>query len=424
MNDTTSARWKQLDEALRGAELLIEYSSRNALTPNGIDDAELQALTVRTATARTKLASTGWTSEEEAQFFADFRVLSRAFLPVTVGSICDSREDTSGTYRQYIWWGAPITPAAAIVRRFTLCTLVALVTLLAVQIVWLVGYDLTDRIRTLQKEQLAAATAPALADAAASEQKAKTAQEIATDSDKAATTAEQAANAARAAAHSPGAPADAAQNLKDAEAAAKTAREKADSAKAAAADAARLAERSRSADRKRQEDDQNREMQIQVISQMLTLWTDLFRGMPLFSRDLEAGTDDLGYGNPGMLRNNQNLVISSIVVTILQTYCLPLLYGFLGTCAYVLRQLTIETRARTFRRDEEIGYWLRIFLGILAGLAVGWFLRPEASQDGFVRGLTPFALSFLAGYSVEVLFAGMDRLVAAFGSGASSGKAN
>lgn len=106
---------------------------------------------------------------------------------------------------------------------------------------------------------------------------------------------------------------------------------------------------------------------------------------------------------------------------VFQVYVLPLLYGWVGACAYVLRQLIIETRDRTYQAEARSAYDLRIFLGVLSGLAVGWFLRPD--PDGKLVGhVTPFALSFLAGYSVEVLFSAMDKLVEAFGSFAKGSK--
>jgi len=51
-------------------------------------------------------------------------------------------------------------------------------------------------------------------------------------------------------------------------------------------------------------------------------------------------------------------------------------------------------------------------LGALGGLAIGWFYKPEAGNIG--SSLSPFALAFLAGYSVEVLFFAMDKFVFAF----------
>jgi hypothetical protein len=106
---------------------------------------------------------------------------------------------------------------------------------------------------------------------------------------------------------------------------------------------------------------------------------------------------------------------------ILQVYFLPLLYGWVGACAYVLRQLILETRDRTYQSEAKTAYDLRIFLGVLAGLAVGWFLRPD-SQNKLLGQIAPFTLSFLAGYSVEVLFSAMDKLVNAFGSSSQNSK--
>ena len=61
-------------------------------------------------------------------------------------------------------------------------------------------------------------------------------------------------------------------------------------------------------------------------------------------------------------------------------------------------------------------------LGLVAGVAIGLFLRPK---DGPIEGfaiMTPVALSFLAGYAVELLLGIMDRLVTAFSTGAPPAK--
>jgi uncharacterized membrane protein len=71
-----------------------------------------------------------------------------------------------------------------------------------------------------------------------------------------------------------------------------------------------------------------------------------------------------------------------------------------------------EINARTYREDSDTSYNLRIYLGILAGLAIGWFLSPNAK--GGEGGVLQALLAFLAGYSVELLFSAMDRLLDAF----------
>ncbi len=97
------------------------------------------------------------------------------------------------------------------------------------------------------------------------------------------------------------------------------------------------------------------------------------------------------------------------VLIALQIYLLPLLYGFLGAVTFVLRTLSVEIRNLTYTRDSEIKYRLRLSLGALAGMAIGWFFKPE--DVNFVSSLSPFAIAFLAGYNVDVLFSIMDKMI-------------
>lgn len=105
------------------------------------------------------------------------------------------------------------------------------------------------------------------------------------------------------------------------------------------------------------------------------------------------------------------------VLEVMQIYILPLLYGLLGASAYVLRSLNTEIRDLTYVVESNISYRLRIQLGALSGLAIGWFTIPETSSSvssSSFGTLSPLALAFLAGYSVEILFSGMDRLISKF----------
>ncbi|MCP4695880.1 MAG: hypothetical protein GY862_03370 [Gammaproteobacteria bacterium] len=114
----------------------------------------------------------------------------------------------------------------------------------------------------------------------------------------------------------------------------------------------------------------------------------------------------------------QNLILlqeAQFVLQIIQLYLLPLLYGLLGAFAYVLRTLTVEIRTLTYGVHCNIGYRLRIQLGALAGLAIGWFTNAGGPPSAFTS-LSPLALAFLVGYSVELLFALMDRLISSFTS--------
>jgi len=103
-----------------------------------------------------------------------------------------------------------------------------------------------------------------------------------------------------------------------------------------------------------------------------------------------------------------NRISAGFALSALQIYLLPLLYGLLGAATYILRQLSIATREMTFTRNAGIHFRLRISLGALAGMSIGWFLSPEESST---LALSPFALSFLVGYNVEILFLLMDKFI-------------
>jgi hypothetical protein len=95
--------------------------------------------------------------------------------------------------------------------------------------------------------------------------------------------------------------------------------------------------------------------------------------------------------------------------TILGAFLLPVLYGALGTCAFVMRSLFREMVERTFDARRTGEFTVRIFLGMLSGLTLQWLV---VRTDGTVAaGVTPAVLAFLGGYSVEMLFTAMDRLV-------------
>ncbi len=124
---------------------------------------------------------------------------------------------------------------------------------------------------------------------------------------------------------------------------------------------------------------------------------------------------------PALERNLQYQIIhlqeAQFGLQALQLYILPLLYGLLGAFAYVLRTLTLEIRHLTYNIESNIRYRLRIQLGALSGLAIGWFTDPGSTVNISALSLSPLALAFLVGYSVEVFFSIMDRLIYTLSTG-------
>lgn len=102
-------------------------------------------------------------------------------------------------------------------------------------------------------------------------------------------------------------------------------------------------------------------------------------------------------------------ISARFVLVSLQSYFLPLLYGLMGAIMFALRMLANEIRNLTFDTDSQIRYRLRIIIGAIAGLMIGLFINPEEIE--IFNLIAPMAISFIAGYNVELLFSYMDRII-------------
>jgi hypothetical protein len=107
---------------------------------------------------------------------------------------------------------------------------------------------------------------------------------------------------------------------------------------------------------------------------------------------------------------------AQMILTALLKYILPILYGALGASAYIVRSLAAEIKDSTYSAGSVVRYELRFYLGAVAGLSIAWFTSDAKSAEGagILQSLSPLALAFLAGYSVELLFSLLDRFVSAF----------
>lgn len=103
-------------------------------------------------------------------------------------------------------------------------------------------------------------------------------------------------------------------------------------------------------------------------------------------------------------------------VNMLVTWLLPGLYGLLGACVYLMRDMVVSRNGRTYVDTSvlnNLSLLLRIALGGLAGIIIGWFWVPVSMGNGAaVQPISsiPFGMAFLAGFSIETLFSLLDRL--------------
>jgi hypothetical protein len=126
------------------------------------------------------------------------------------------------------------------------------------------------------------------------------------------------------------------------------------------------------------------------------------------SRRIQAGYETLGRILPFVDWNELRNVITP-VATIAAVLILPVLYGALGTCAFVLRTVYAEMVVRSFDGRRTGEFMVRIFLGMLSGVSLQWLLVRDG--QAIPGGVTPAVLAFLGGYGVELLFAAIDRIL-------------
>jgi hypothetical protein len=340
-----------LAAALGDAELLLTHAVREGL---GVSPEIIDHLVLTHS-----LFSAGtMTDAQEVQFWTVFGALSKLVCPVTVSSLratMDTRAPAAEPAHAFWRWFGIGDGVRSLARRavmaYTIMTMATLLVLLVVQIYWLFGVTLTGDIKGL-----------------------KTA--AATNKTEIAGIALQ--------------------------------REQARSASWKGRSIAELDFESKLL----AEVGSNMELRKESSYDMLETWSTPWE----FIWGVKASCLRNGNGDAGMAplcEKTARLQAAKVVLDNLQRYALPLLYGFLGACVFTLRTLASQIRARAYSESSNIDFRIRLCLGTLGGLVSAWFLIP-GSTEAIPSNISPFALAFLAGYSIELVFTAMDRIIAAF----------
>ncbi|MGO4814757.1 hypothetical protein AB4156_35170 [Cupriavidus sp. 2MCAB6] len=124
---------------------------------------------------------------------------------------------------------------------------------------------------------------------------------------------------------------------------------------------------------------------------------------------------DDGTMNPPSSAGEKILAAQAVAARLSGVY-LPLLLGWLGAQAYILRKMTREIAENALAHSSSIHHIARVGLGALAGFASVWLLTPEAVGGAIFKTLPAWALAFVAGYGIELVFSFMDRIINAFAS--------
>lgn len=147
-----------------------------------------------------------------------------------------------------------------------------------------------------------------------------------------------------------------------------------------------------------------------------------FQSIDCFLRRLNISEERVSYSAWNVIYQTKSKI------NLLVAWLLPGLYGLLGACVYLMRDLLL-VRGGVISRDTSVlsmlSLLLRVALGGLAGIIIGWFWVPVpiAGDNSAVQiSSVPFGIAFLAGFSIETLFSMLDRLNRSIEEGGSKKK--
>lgn len=100
-------------------------------------------------------------------------------------------------------------------------------------------------------------------------------------------------------------------------------------------------------------------------------------------------------------------------ITSLPDFALPITFGFLGACTFILRNILNSLADQTFVLRDRTMYNLRAILGVILGFMIPVILEKTAPAGGETSTWETgkVIVSFLAGYAVEPVFTALDNLV-------------
>lgn len=118
-------------------------------------------------------------------------------------------------------------------------------------------------------------------------------------------------------------------------------------------------------------------------------------------------------GEPSAAERAEHLVGSlEGWLALLRNFALPIAWGFLGAAIYVSRALAEDIRVMAYAPARAILHRSRYYMGMVAGFVAAKFFPTSVGAE--FGAVAPFAVALLVGYSVEVLFSLLDRLIGAF----------
>jgi AraC-like DNA-binding protein len=135
-----------------------------------------------------------------------------------------------------------------------------------------------------------------------------------------------------------------------------------------------------------------------------------FEWLPLSKKVDTIGTLPVPTSSVDVEKLKQN---GTLLTEGLQRFGSSILMGLLGTLVFLLRDIESQVRLTIYRGAPAASMFIRCVLGMIGGMFGSLFMPAEVTS-ALVKGLPAMAFSFLVGYSVELFFGFLDKIVGAF----------
>lgn len=111
-------------------------------------------------------------------------------------------------------------------------------------------------------------------------------------------------------------------------------------------------------------------------------------------------------------KTQTTLAVLQGYLLVLRAFVLPMAWGFLGAALYVSRALAEDIRTTAYVPHRAVLFRTRYFMGTVAGFIVAKLFPVALGLNN--ETITPLAMAMVVGYSVEVLFSFLEKLIATF----------
>lgn len=140
-----------------------------------------------------------------------------------------------------------------------------------------------------------------------------------------------------------------------------------------------------------------------------------------------APTSDKAEGNSGVILDSVGLqrlefTRTELTLQVISNYILVTLFSLLGGVTQALRSISRQVEDVSFTENDLYRVRTRVILGVISGVCMAWLYiistipgdtAPHAPLNAvnFFGAFTPWAIAFISGYSVEIFFTLLERVI-------------